>query len=114
MLPGVDDGLVVEVQHQRPQKTLRMVLRCGDLQMGYYDLILTYEGASLTPRDEQTLARVARTTRDHRRHECDLAYHEVDVVDMVETSDGGGIEHRFLFHPGVWFAIRCDALHWEM
>lgn len=106
-LPGVDDGLVVEVQHDRRQHILVLTLRCGDLQMGYYDLILRYEDADISSQDERTLAHIARTTKDDSRHESDLYSHEVD-----KTADGR-IEHRLLFHPGVWFAIRCYALCWD-
>jgi len=31
-------------------------------------------------------------------------------VDIVEN---GLIEHRFLFHPGHWFAVQCPSLEWE-
>lgn len=105
-LPGVDDGLVVQVKHDRARALLTLVLRCGDLQMGYYDLRLIYEGASITPADEHTLARLARRTK------CpydgpDVAYHELDAAPE------GGIEHRLLFHRGYEFSIRCRALRWE-
>lgn len=49
----------------------------------------------------------ACTTKDDSRHECDLYFHEID------NTEEGRIEHRLLFHYGVWFAIRCRALHWE-
>jgi hypothetical protein len=106
-LPGVDDGLVVEVQHDHAQHVLKLILRCGHLQMGYYDLVLRYEEAEMSLQDEETLARIARTTKDDSQHESDLYFHEVDRME------DGRIEHRLLFHPGVWFAIRCRALHWE-
>ena len=104
-LPGVDDGLIVRVLRDRERLTL--ILRCGDLRIGYYDLVIHYEGASLTPVDERTLARVARTTKGNRTLVYDVAYHELG------RSDGGKLEHGFLFHPGVCFTIRCDALRWQ-
>ena len=106
-LEGVHDGLVVEVAHHRSQRALCLTLRCGDLVMGYYDLVLRYEDAEISAEDERTLAQIARTTRSHRRFEHDLFVHEVD------TAKDGRIEHRLLFHPHVWFAIRCRVLHWE-
>jgi hypothetical protein len=75
--------------------------------MGYYDLVLEYEEADISAQDEQTLAHIARTTQDEVRHESDLCFHEIDVTAA------GSIEHRLLFHPGVWFAIRCRALRWD-
>ncbi len=106
-LVGVDDGLVAQVRHNRINHVLTLVLRCGHLQMGYYDLVLTYEEVILLPQDEQMLAHVARTTRDDGRHKFDLANHELD------RAENGSIEHRLLFHPNVWFTIRCGALHWQ-
>lgn len=107
LLPGVHDGLVVVVKHDRCKHILSLTLRCGDLEMGYYDLILRYEEAEISSEDEQLLARIARSTKSNRRHESDLYYHELDLTD------NGRIEHRFLFHPGVWFAIRCRSLVWD-
>jgi hypothetical protein len=104
---AVDDGLVVEVRHERKQGILTLVLRCGDYTKGYYDLVLSYEDASLTPTHERTLAKIARTTKTHLRHDFDLAFHEVD------RTEEGKIEHRMLFHPGIWFSIRCTTLRWE-
>ena len=110
-LQGVDDGLIVEVHHDQAERVLRITLRCGDLQMGYYDLILTYGDAQITPEDEFLLARLARSTIDQSDHDADLYRHEVDV-----TAEGG-IEHRLEFHVyrqhDVWIAIRCRMLSWE-
>ena len=106
-LPGVDDGLVIEVKHDRNKSVIVLTLRCGHVQMGYYDLVLQYEGAEISAHDEQTLAQIARTTQDEVRHQSDLYRHELDVTTA------GSIEHRLLFHPGVWFAIRCRTLRWD-
>ncbi len=103
-LPGVDDGLIIEARHDREQRRFTLTLRCGDLQVGYYDLVLNYDEAEISQPDEWILARIARMTTDYGD---DIAYHELDV-----TPDGK-IEHRFLFHPGHWFAIRCRTLNWE-
>ena len=104
-LPGVDDGLIVEARHEREQRRFMLTLRCGNLRMGYYDLVLTYEDAAISQPDAWILARIARMTNERRGD--DIANHELDV-----TPDGR-IEHRFLFHPGHWFAIRCRTLQWE-
>lgn len=106
-LEGVDDGLLIDVRHDCPARTLQLTMRCGDLQMGYYDLVLTYEECSLSRQSEWSLARVARSTVSHCRHACDVAYHEVD------RAADGRIVHRLLFHPGVALAIHCGALRWE-
>ena len=106
-LHGIDDGLIVRVQYDREQRHLTLILRCGHLQMGYYDLVLAYEDAFLSPQDEWTLAKIARAATPNGWPRSDVAIHEVD------RTKADGIEHRFLFHPGVWFAIRCRALHWK-
>jgi hypothetical protein len=105
-LPGVDDGLLVKVRHARARSVLSLTLRAGDAVMGYYDLILTYQSAEITPQDEQTLALVARTTKNSFWHESDLARHELDMAE------DGRIEHSMLFHPGRSFTIRCETLVW--
>lgn len=99
-LPGVDDGLIVEVHHVRSLETLQLILRGGDLQVGYYDLVLQYEGVLLSPQTEWTLAKIAR-------NEHDLAYHEVD------RTESGGVEHRLLFHPGLVLHIGCRQVQWQ-
>jgi hypothetical protein len=106
-LQGVGDGLLVRVDHRRDCRTLILTLRCGHLQMGYYDLVLEYSDASITTEHDQILAWIARTTKGCWRHECDIAYHEVDLAD------DGLIEHRLLFHYGLWFAVTCRSLAWE-
>ena len=114
---GMDDALVVRVDHDREHRILRLVLRCGDLQMGYSNLVLTYEGAELRPEHDASLARIARSTESQRFFGCDLAYHELDATE------DGGIEHRLIFHASkwhhpsaggwIWFAVRCRALGWR-
>lgn len=106
-LPGVDDGLIVEVHHDRNTQALQLVLRCGGQPMGYYDLVLRYENIQLSPQTRWNLTRIARTTRNDSRHEHDIAYHEVD------RTDSGGVEHRLLFHPGVVVNLPCDHLRWH-
>jgi hypothetical protein len=105
-LRDVDDALVARVDHDRIQGILTLVLRSCGTWMGCWDLVLKYEGAAISPADERTLAQIARTTRTNRRFESDLFDHEVDAVEEE-------IEHRLVFHPWVWFAIRCRALRWE-
>ncbi len=116
-LPGTDDALIAKVEHDREKRVLRVTLRGGDLQMGYYNLVLTYEGAELLPEHDAALATIARSAHSHRRHGCDLAWHELDVAE------DGMIEHRLLFHASewyhpttdgwLWFAVQCRALRWR-
>ncbi len=105
-LKGVEDALVVKVRHNRARRVLSLTLRAGYIGIGYYDLVLTYLGAEITPEDEQTLALVARTTLHAWRHESDLFRHELDMTE------DGRIEHSLLFHYGRAFTIRCENLVW--
>ncbi len=105
-IQGIDDGLIVRVTFDHANALLTLILRCGNFRMGYYDLILTYMGAKLLPRDERLLAHAARTTRDYSRHIFDIDFHELDWIE-------GGIEHRLLFYNQVWCTIRCRALDWK-
>jgi hypothetical protein len=113
---GMENALVVHVAHDRTRRSLRLVLRCGDLQMGYYNLVLTYEDAWLRPEHDVVLAMIARTTKTQRIFECDLAYQEVDATE------DGHIEHSLIFYGRAcpesasarwpWFSIRCQELKW--
>ena len=105
-LPGVSDGLVVRINHERDIQYLKLTLRCGDSEMGYYDLVLEYLDAFVLPEHDQLLAWIARGTKGHRDYACDLNRHEVD------QAEGGRIEHRFLFNPGICFTIQCRELRW--
>lgn len=105
-LPGVDDGLIVFVEHDRERRIFTLIMRCGDLQVGYFDLELVYEDAEISRTDEWILARIAREI-DEKFVGNDVAYHEVDVTK------NGTIEHRILFHPGRFVTIRCRVLRWS-
>ncbi len=104
-LPGLDDGIIVEASHDREQARLVLILRCGDLQVGYFDLVLTYDDAEISPIDERILARLSRSSDGDWRP--DIAYHELNITTT------GRIEHSLIFHPGRSFSIRCCKLEWE-
>ncbi len=107
----MDDGLIVQVTFDRAGGRLTLIMRCGDLVMGYYDLVVTYKEAEMTPEDARLLARLARSTVSAGLFDADLSRHEVD------TAAEGRIEHRLEFHhhsqPDQWLAIQCRALQWE-
>jgi hypothetical protein len=114
-LEGIEDGLIVEVSHNRVEHTLKLILRCGDLQKGYYDLLLIYEDADISLEHEHILAQLARRTpADVSGYVPELYRFELDVTE------DGRIEHRLQFHVypkhsylGDWFAVRCRSLYWE-
>jgi hypothetical protein len=82
------DGLVRRVIYDRAGRELRMELRCGDLQIGYFDLDLWYLGAILDHADVAALQSAARDTK------TEVWYDEVDL------SGDGAFLHRVLFYPG--------------
>lgn len=112
LLPGVDDGLIVSFRHNRDVPSLELILRCGDLIMGYFDLCLEYIGRTITASDEAILQRLADLHRQNIHG--DIAYHEVD------TTADGAIVHRILFHGNPWsklpsqeVEITCRTLRWQ-
>jgi hypothetical protein len=105
-LPSVDDSLIDQVTHDREQRALCLTLLSGDLQVGYYYLVLRYFGATISDADERILAALARSSRRGDGYGNDLWVHELDWLN-------GLIEHRFLFHPCVSFKIRCERLEWS-
>jgi hypothetical protein len=100
---GVKDGLIIEVVEESEKHHLTLTMLCGDIQIGYFDLTIRYEGASISPMDRWVLARIAHLT-ENRRGNIDLAQHELDLMD------DGRIEHSFLFHPGRCFVIQSKRL----
>jgi hypothetical protein len=116
-LHGVQDGLVAFVDHDREARRLRLTVRCGYTDMGYYNLELTYVDAEVAPEQDAVLAKVARSVKTQSYHGCDLPYQELDL-----TADGR-IEQRFIFHAleqfhpdaggYLWFVVRCRELRWR-
>lgn len=110
-LPGTDDGLVVEVRLEVQAQHLSLTLRCGNLQLGYYDLFLPYEQAEITPRDLQELAGIVRATKTCWEYTNDL------YIDEIDLSDDGRIEHQLCFHTRygdpIYITVRCGILYWQ-
>ncbi len=105
---GTEDGLIVKVSRSRSGKDLTLALRCCGME-GCFDWILTYKDAEITPDDERTLARLARSVMIGKgNHDADLARHELDITE------DGRIEHRLEFHVFMRgcaeFAVRCSDI----
>ncbi|HLP85143.1 MAG TPA: hypothetical protein VK157_12400 [Phycisphaerales bacterium] len=81
------DACILDAQHEPREGTLRLRLRCGDLQIGYFDATLTFTQAGLTSVDAATLARARYPAK------FDIIYDEVDKVA------GDAFEYRLLLHP---------------
>ena len=116
-LEAVQDGLIVRARRISKGNILELTIRCGHLQMGYYNLTLRYLDAEISPDDDINLARIARGTYTSTRHYCDFAHHEIDLCD------DGRIEHRVMFftRPScltgddgyLCFTIRCRDIKWK-
>ena len=104
----VHDALVCRVKLDRTKKSLELVLRCGNLQIDYFDLVLNYEDAIMSNDSEFALACVARATET-----CTLFWGHCCYVHELDCTEDGGFKHSLLFHPGLYFTIDCSSLRWE-
>jgi len=84
---NIHDGLIRYVVVDRQDEELLLALRCGDLQMGYYDLDLTYSNVEFNLDDIVALASVSRNRK------TELLYDEVDI------NEHNKFMHRILFNP---------------
>lgn len=92
------DAYVLNFEHKPREGTLRLRLRCGDLQRGYFDAVLDFAEAILAPKDAETLV-LARYPAAY-----EILYDEVDRVG----SDA--FEYRLLLDPTGEVAIRFSRV----
>ena len=83
----IHDGLLRSATLDHPARTLRLELRCGDRQQGYFDLALTYLDVRLEKLDVPVLRVIATDARP------EALYIEEDLVDS------GWYVHRWLWWP---------------
>jgi hypothetical protein len=94
---SLHDGIIRRVSVDRRAAGLRIELRCGDQQVGYFDAVLQYLGVPLEETDLDSLEDRARDPRTR------VLYDEVDI-------DGDGrLCHRFLFWPDGELEIRFTS-----
>lgn len=114
-LAGMEDGLFVLVLRKNCNRDLRIIMRCGHLQMGYYDLVLDYENVEMSSEHNRTLAHMARASVSDQVNGCDFVYEEFECIK------NGRFEHRMIFmswqeltlEEYPWIAVRFDKLHWR-
>lgn len=75
----LSDAFTRLIVWEQSAKRLRLLLRCGNLQIGYFDLSLHLEDVTLSRRDRDTLRLVARHGDD-----ADLCRWEVDFADGAD------------------------------
>lgn len=92
------DAIIRRVSVDRRAAGLRIELRCGDQQVGYFDAVLRYLGV---PLEETDLASLEDRARDPRT--------EV-LCDEVDIDGDGHLCHRFLFWPDGELEIRFASL----
>lgn len=86
---NLHDGLIRELAWNIGEATLHLRLRCGDLQVGYFDLDLDYSGMLLSPLDWGSLLLLKGSVKNERRF-SEALYDEVD-------EEAGRFVHRILF-----------------
>lgn len=87
------DGYVLDVELEASENSLRIRLRCGDLQVGYFDAELTFKNVKMSPTDLSTLAQAQRSAG------FEILYDEVD-------REAGAFMYRLLFQPAGEVSIR--------
>ena len=85
--PSLHDALVISASVDRRRRQVTLRLRAGDLQRGYFDREMVYDGVRIEHLDTDTFARIARDPSS------ELLYDEVDREVL------GPWTHRLLFWP---------------
>ena len=106
-MKGMDDSLLVGVTKDNIHHTLTIILRSGDLSIGYFDLLLEYFDAVISPLDEWKLAYIAKTTIDDGHHDADLLHHEITKVKSVI------FQHTLIFNSGITIIITSTMIKWH-
>jgi hypothetical protein len=106
---GLQDGRINEVSVNTGTKRVVMSVTVGDIQLGYRQLQLRFEGATIIPEDYQLLSAALRAEfqPDHWHHGraiTEVGNHEVDLLD------DGRFVIRMRLRPFHTFGIEFDSL----
>ncbi len=99
---NIHDALLRSCRVDYAHGSLQLDLLVGDLQSGYADLQMCYDGISLAPADRVALARIALDSA------AEALYDELDV-----GLDGTFI-HRWLWWPYVEFDVEFAGFTYEV
>ncbi len=80
------DAYVLGLEYEPDDSTLKLRLRCGDLQIGYSDVALAFSQVTVDPESLDTLRHALRPS------EVEVQYDEVDRSD-------DRFEYRLIFFP---------------
>ena len=94
---NIHDGLLWRAEADPEQGLLRLALRCGDLQVGYFDLELEYQQVDFAPELIKALRRlsVVKLEQPSTPYPNEALYDEVDRNDAF-------VVHRILFWHEDW------------
>jgi hypothetical protein len=81
------DAYILDVGHLPDARELHLRLRCGDLQVGYFDALLDFSGAAIRPDDVTVLLEARRPAA------FEVLYDELDRAGIED------FEYRLLLHP---------------
>lgn len=95
---SLHDALFKELACDSERKNISLVLRCGDLQTGYFDLHLEYKNAEIASNPFVEL----RSIIGNKKHE--IMYDEIDVIDKDKY------EHAFLVYPECEITVKFSNL----
>ena len=84
---NLHDGIVRHITLEKAAKRLTMALRCGDLQVGYFDIEIMYIDVEITNVDSSLLKIIATDA------ETELLYDEIGIASANR------FVHRILFYP---------------
>ena len=98
---SLHDGLFREVVVDYLQDQVTLCLRCGDLQVGYFDLDLVYEGVDLGALDLTTLRAAAEAS------DTEALYDEFDI------DRDRGVIHRIIFRPQHQLSIVFNSMRYS-
>ena len=87
---NLHDGLIRSVELRTNRRTLKLALRCGDLQVGYFDVDLVYGGVDWGASNLKELASIARNVHTEVQY---------DEVDADATNGESRLVHRIIFAP---------------
>lgn len=98
----IHDGLFRSVILDPRRRRLTMKLRCGDLQVGHYNLDMTFDGIALAPDMRKRLRLLVN------RKKTEVLYDEIDVTD-----EKGTYEYRFICWPDGEVDLRFQGFAYK-